>query len=379
MIKKIFVCFVLIIICSVGVCAIEESDISAKSAVVINSQTGEIVFEKNAYEKRSMASTTKIMTALIAAQSGKMHQSVKISEQMCGAEGTSIGLKAGYEITLYNLVCGMLLESGNDAANAVAIYLGETIENFASMMNEKAKEIGMTSTNFVTPSGLDDEQHYTTAYDMALLGAYAMKDPIIKSICSSKSKQIDFEKPDITVTYNNHNRLLSSYDGVYGIKTGFTKKSGRCLVSAACRNNADFVAVTLSASDDWNDHKKMLDFAFSTVKSQKLYLRVPETISVVGATQKSVKIATENYPYTLSCMTEGKITQKVFLPPFVYGTFKSGDILGYVGIYLNDKSVAKVNIYACQNCDAIEETYVKKTSVLSNIKEKLRRMFNKEE
>lgn len=375
LIKKIIVCFVLIAVSAISVSAVESSDISAKSAVVINAQTGEVVFEKNAHEKRSMASTTKIMTALIAAQSGRIYQSVKITQQMCGAEGTSIGLKPDYEITLYNLICGMLLESGNDAANAVAIYLAGSTEKFAEMMNEKAKEIGMTQTNFVTASGLDDKNHYSTAYDMALLGAYAVKNPIIKSICSSKSKQIDFQKPDITVTYTNHNRLLDLYEGAYGIKTGFTKKSGRCLVSAACRNNIDLIAVTLNAPDDWNDHKKILDYAFSSLKSEKIYLQVPKSISVIGSVQNKIEISTEKYPLTLSYLNESKITQKVFLPPFVYAPVQSGDVIGCVKIYQDDKYISKVNIYACQSCDSIEETYVKKTSIF----DKLRKMFIKEE
>ena len=233
LIIRIFVSFCFICIFAFSVNGINDNDISAESAVVINRETKEIVFEKNAYEKRSMASTTKIMTALLACESGYLYKNVEITSEMCGAEGTSLGLKAGYKLKLYDLVCGMMLKSGNDAANAVAIFLGGSLQNFAKMMNNKAYSIGMRCTNFVTPSGLDDENHYTTAYDMALLGAYAMENITLKNICSQKTMRIDYINPDIRVTYSNHNKLLSYYNGDYVIKTGFTKKSGRCLVSAA--------------------------------------------------------------------------------------------------------------------------------------------------
>lgn len=367
--KKIIFVLILLLLFSVHVSALSPDDLSAKSAIVINSSTKEIVFEKNAYQKRSMASTTKIMTAVLAVESGKMDETVVITPEMCGAEGTSIGLKAGYKIRFYDLLCGLMLESGNDAAEAIAIYLSGKKENFAKKMNEKAAEIGMTNSNFVTPSGLDDEEHYTTAYDMAILGSYAMELDLLREICSSKTKKVDFVEPDITVTFSNHNRLLRSYDGAVGIKTGFTKKSGRCLVSAAERDGALFIAVTLSAGDDWNDHRKMLDFAFETVKHEDVYLRFPETVKVMGGVSGEIKVNSSEYPIKISHQGGGEITQKVYISPFVYAPLKEGDRLGKAEIFYDGKLMKTVYLTAKENCDAQAETYIERKSIFQKIKD----------
>ncbi len=367
--KKIIFVLIFILLFGVRVSALSEGDLSAKSAIVINASTNEIVFEKNAYQKRSMASITKIMTGVLAVESGKMNETVNITAEMCGAEGTSIGLKAGYKIRFYDLLCGMMLESGNDAANAVAIFLAGSQENFAKKMNEKAAEIGMKNTHFVTPSGLDDKEHYTTCYDMALLGSYAMKLDLFREICSLKTKKVDFIEPDITVTFSNHNRLLRSYDGAVGIKTGFTKKSGRCLVSAAERDEAMFIAVTLSAGDDWNDHRKMLDYAFESVKRKDIYIRYPKTVKVMGGVLQEVKIDPTQYPVKFSYQGSGEITQRVYLSPFVYAPLKAGDKLGKVELFYDKKIIKTVYLTAAQNCDAQNETYVPKKSLLQKIKD----------
>ena len=368
LIIKIFlsVCFVFTLGISSG--ALDADDISAKSAVVINRETKEIVFEKNAYEKRSMASTTKIMTALLACESGRLFEAVEITDSMCGAEGTSLGLKAGYKLRLYDLVVGMMLKSGNDAANAVALFLGGTSENFSKMMNEKAYAIGMRCTNFVTPSGLDDENHYTTAYDMALLGAAASENIVLKNICSQKSMSIDYINPDIRVTYSNHNKLLSYYNGAYGIKTGFTKKSGRCLVSAAKGEKGDFICVTLSASDDWNDHHKLFDYAFEASVRQDVYIRIPESITVEGGVFSELRVSADEI-CTLYFKNEEEIRQRIYLPSFVYAPVKKGDVLGYAELFTNDRILAKIPITAAEGCSSCEATYIPEKSLKERIKD----------
>lgn len=374
LIKKIFFTLLIISLCAFPVKGANSLEVSAKSAVILNRQTKQVVFEKNAYEKRSMASTTKIMTALIACESGRLYECVTISEEMCGAEGTSVGLKAGYKLRLYDLVCAMMLESGNDAANAVAIFLGKTAEGFSKMMNDKAYEIGMCSTNFVTASGLDHENHYTTAYDMALLGAYAMDNAFLSSICSLKSSKVEYIKPDIVVNYSNHNRLLYSYDGVYGIKTGFTKKSGRCLVSAAKNEKGDFVCVTLNAPNDWNDHKKMFDYAFSNSVTDDYYLRIPDEVTVMGGVFSKIMIETKS-PYRISLSKNGKITQKVYLSSFVYAPIKKGDILGKVILLCDNKQIASVPIIAKESCNSTEPTYKEKKSIFIRLKNMFSSLF----
>ncbi len=377
MIKKFVAVFCIIIMFSFTAQAAGAPSVSAKSAIVINADTGEVVFEKNADARRSMASTTKIMTAVLAVESGRIYDTVNVTAEMTGAEGTSIGLKAGYKIKLYDLLYGMMLESGNDAAAATAIFLAGSVSSFADLMNKKAKQIGMTSTNFVTASGLDDEKHYTTARDMAVLGAYAMKNPILREICSTKSKRVDFIEPDMRVTFSNHNRLLRAYDGVYGIKTGFTKKSGRCLVSAAQREGANYIAVTLCAGDDWNDHKKMFNYAFESANSENIYLRLPQTISVEGSTKAQIKIEAAEYPYGYTYnLKKGKITERVYLPKFIYAPVKKGDKIGFVNILCDGRLIGVDDIVAAQDAECLQETYIPQKSFFERIKESISGFFD---
>lgn len=206
LIKKAFAVLPMIFLLSLSAFAAPE--ISAKSAAVINAETLEAVYEKNARQSLPMASTTKIMTALVALESGKILETVTVTANMAGAEGTSIGLREGYKIKLIDLLFGMMLESGNDAADAAAVFTAGSREKFAQLMNEKAKQIGLESTNFVTPSGLDSEGHLTTAHDMALLGAYAVKNPMFRALCSSKKKTVRFLEPALSMTFSNHNRFF---------------------------------------------------------------------------------------------------------------------------------------------------------------------------
>ncbi len=353
LLKKLILIIALICCLSFSVYSAEVPTVSARSAVLINADTLEIIYEKNAHEQRSMASTTKIMTALLAVESGKLSQTVT-AENMA-AEGTSIGLKDGYMLSLETLVWGMLLESGNDAAKLTANFLAGSEENFSLHMNNKAQEIGMTNTNFVTASGLDSGEHYSTAYDMALLGAYAVKNPLFREICSAKSKTVRFIEPDISLTFSNHNRLLRSCEGVFGIKTGFTKKSGRCLVSACERDGVTLVAVTLNAGDDWNDHKKLYDYGYGSVVSEELVLRIPETLKVYGGEKESIIIKCENDEVSYSHSGDkGIITQKIYLREFLYAPIEKGDIVGKAAIFENGKKIAETNIISSEPAPAVE-------------------------
>ena len=332
---------------TVSCSALEASDVSAECAVLISRQTGEVIFQKNAYAKHSMASTTKIMTSLLAAQSGKLHDELTVTEEMVRVEGTSMGLLPGDIVSVRELIYGMLLPSGNDAANAAAIYLGGNVENFAKQMNAKAKEIGMENTNFVTPSGLDDENHYSTAFDMALLGRYAVSDPVFRSVCSSKKATLSFGNPPYNRTLYNHNRLLDSYEFALGIKTGFTKKSGRCLVSYAEKDGMGLIAVTLNAPDDWNDHKLMLDYGFSRLKKYTFTANIPKTISVVGGNVENLQVKCNSFEY--DGLEQRSFVQKVVVDRFVYAPISKGDKLGEVKIYLDGKLIGSTDIYAAEN------------------------------
>ncbi len=342
MIKKLISFCVILSMCMLRVSAFDAGSLSAECAVVLNVHTGEVLLSKNADKRHSMASTTKIMTALLAVESGKLQSEIVVSDDMLKVEGTSMGLVDGDSVSLNELVYGMMLSSGNDAANVTALCLGDSIENFASVMNNRAAEIGMKNTSFVTPSGLDADEHYSTAYDMALLGATAVKNPKFVSVCSAKSATLTFGNPPYQRKLYNHNKLLSFYDSALGIKTGFTKKSGRCLVSYAKKESAELVAVTLNAPDDWNDHRKMLDYGFSELNEGVVKPDLPAHISVVGGVTDSVSISLKPYVYTYS--DEQVSSYRLFVEKFVYAPIAVGTVVGYCEYYLNGVIVATESV-----------------------------------
>lgn len=353
LLKKLIFTLIFAVVFSFSVYSADEPQLSAECAVLINAETLEVLLEKNANKRHSMASTTKIMTALLALESGRLGETVTARNLV--TEGTSIGLKDGYKLSLEALTWGMLLESGNDAAKLTADFLAGSEENFALLMNKKADEIGMTSTNFVTASGLDSSEHYSTAYDMALLGAYAVKNPLFREICSAKSKTVRFIKPDISLTFYNHNRLLSSCEGVFGIKTGFTKKSGRCLVSACLRQGVTLVAVTLNAGDDWNDHKKLYDYGYDKTVTESACLRLPESVKVYGGNKNTLAITADEERTVYSYSGEkGEIRQKLYLKEFLYAPIKKGEIVGKAVIIRNGKKIAETDITAAHDISAAE-------------------------
>ena len=237
--------------------------VSAESAVLIDASSNKVIYEKNSDRRMGMASTTKIMTALVAAERCDINKEITVSPLAVGVEGSSIYLYEGERFTLEELLYALLLRSANDAAAAIAIAVGGSIEGFAEMMNEKASRMGLENTNFTNPHGLYDKEHYTTAYDLAVISSHLLKNETLKNIVSTYKITIPFsDNSENTRFLVNHNKMLKMYDGAIGVKTGFTKATGRCLVSAAERDGLTLIAVTLNAPDDWNDHKKMLDSGF---------------------------------------------------------------------------------------------------------------------
>lgn len=333
---------------------LDSCDLSAECAAVMCVQTGEILFEKNAYERHSMASTTKIMTALIALEQHTPDRIIKADAQSVNVEGTSMGLCEGDSVTLKGLVYGMLLLSGNDSANLAAKIIGGSNAEFAVMMNDRAKEIGMKNTHFVTPSGLDDDEHYTTAYDMALLGCEAVKNPEFISICSKKKAVVSYGNPPYERTLYNHNKLLSYYDGALGIKTGFTKKSGRCLVSCAEKDGVMLVAVTLNAPSDWDDHKKLLDYGFSKVNKAVL-CENDVSITVTGGEKKKIKASGEEVTVCAE-----NVTKRIYTEKFLYAPVKKGDMVGEVRYYSGKKLIASSPLTADTDVKALPVTEIRR-------------------
>lgn len=350
---KYFLCIAIVLslnFCSIPIKAAEVS-VSAKAAVVINADTKEVLYSKNAHSRLSMASTTKIMTALLLAEQNTPNKWLITTKEMVTVEGSSMGLKAGDTVTYYSLLVGMLLSSGNDAANTTAFALVGSTEKFAEMMNNRAKQIGMDNTNFVTPSGLDDDEHYSTAFDMALLAAEALKNETFKEVASSSKITVRYGNPPYNRTLYNHNRLLNEYEYCIGVKTGFTKKSGRCLVSAAEKDGCRVVAVTLNDPDDWSDHKKLLDFGLSKVSREEITYNLNKTnISVVGGNKDSVRIATDRVFYTKTNGTNSSITTKVNMFPFIYADAPKGMVIGSVKYYYGDVLITEKPIKILDNC-----------------------------
>ncbi|MEH7345365.1 D-alanyl-D-alanine carboxypeptidase family protein [Bacillus sp. JJ1532] len=241
--------------------------VSARSAIVMEQGSGRILFEKDAFTPRRIASITKIMTAILAIESGKMDEMVKVSEKAVRAEGSSIYLIPGEKIKLEDLVYGLMLRSGNDAAVAIAEHIGGSLDGFVFLMNQKAKEIGMENTHFENPHGLDDhENHFSTAYDMALLTRYAMNNKEYGKISGTKVYKTPHPNEGWDRKWTNKNRLLSDYEYSTGGKTGFTKRAKRTLVTTASKGGLDLIAVTLNATGqtDWNDHIQMYEMGFKT-------------------------------------------------------------------------------------------------------------------
>lgn len=240
--------------------------VSARNAILMEQESGRVLFEKNAHEKRRIASITKIMTAVLAIESGKLEEMVTISDRAEGTEGSSLYLKKGDKMKLKDLVYGLMLRSGNDAGVAIAEHVGGSLEGFVFLMNQKAAEIGMANTQFANPHGLDDsDQHYSTAYDMALLTKYAMENPTYQEISGTKVHRAPNPDGKWDYVWRNKNRLLTEkYEYCTGGKTGYTKLAKRTLVTTATKDKMNLIAVTLNASDDWNDHIHMYETAFKT-------------------------------------------------------------------------------------------------------------------
>ena len=326
--------------------------VSAKSAILYEPETKTVLFEKDSEAKRAIASTTKIMTAVVVLENANLSDVITIPEMCVGTEGTSMYLKADEKLSVEDLLYGLMLQSGNDAALALAYYVGNgDVAHFVDMMNAKAAQIGMVNTNFENPNGLPAEKHVSTAKDMAVLAAYAMENPDFANIVSTKSANVAGR------TMANHNKLLRLYDGVNGIKTGFTKAAGRCLVSSAEKNGMKLVAVTLFAPDDWNDHIRMFDFGFNNFSKIETPAKGEflAKVDVVGGTKTSVSAVLSEKKFFLE-KTENadRICREIFLPRFIYAPITRGDVIGELRYTLDGRLVGKSNIIADVSVDYYE-------------------------
>lgn len=324
--------------------------ISADKAILTDAATGRVIYAKNAQERSLIASTTKIMTALVVCSQCNVLDRVRIPAEAVGVEGSSMYLRAGEVLTVQELLYGLMLQSGNDAAVALAIYCGGTVEGFAQLMNDKARAIGMENTHFVNPHGLDAPEHYSTAADLAKLAAYAMEDPIFARTVGTKTVRVGERY------LTNHNKLLWQVEGAEGIKTGFTKAAGRILVSSASRQGRRLICVTIHAPDDWADHASLYEKGFQNYtvqtpvkKGQLLGMR-----SVAGGEAAQVHLlAGEDFSYSLA--KEERL--ELCLPPeeFVYAPVAAGSRAGTAFVMLQGQCVGEVELIYGETVEQIPE------------------------
>lgn len=351
----------------IGICfpasAEENLAASAHSACMLDVSTNQILYEKNAREKMSMASTTKIMTALLAVESGRLDELVTVPPEAPYVEGSSLYLKAGEQIYLSDLATGMMLNSGNDAAYTIAVFLGGNIEQFARQMTEKAHEIGAVDTTFKNPHGLSEQGHETTAYDLALISSYAMKNETFRKIVSQKSQKGSIY-PDVRDLYfQNHNKLLSLYEYAIGVKTGFTKEAGRCLVGAADKEGLSVVTVTLGAPDDWNDHIRMFRYAFEHYERQCLVSAGTyfKTVSVQNGELSRLRLFTQEDLFcTVKKGEQAPISVAYHVPDAIEAPIRIGAPVGSIDVLLGEQVVGSLNLTAEKAIVRVEPITFKK-------------------
>ncbi len=342
--KKIWILFM--IVCVFIQMPAAALSLSAKSAVLMEAETGRILYEKNANTRMPMASTTKIMTALLALESGDINARVTVSQNAASQEGSSMYLKSGETLSLGQLVEGLMLASGNDAAVAIAEHLAGSVDAFAEKMTARAKTMGCQNTHFKNPNGLPDAEHFTTATELAEITRQALRNEEFCRIVSQKTANVGGR------VLSNHNKLLSMYEGAIGVKTGFTKASGRTLVSAAERAGVRLVAVTLSAPDDWNDHIKMLDEGFSKVEKKTILQKGDWAgeISVLDAEKEKINTKYESdfaWPVLETDTTEIKMQVK----KEVNAPVLQEENVGVAEVFINGEKAGEVDILASESAE----------------------------
>ena len=338
-----------------------QPGVSAEAAILIDADSGRVIWSKNADDRHAMASTTKIMTALVALREMPLDTTVEINPAAVGVEGSSVYLYAGEQLTLEDLLYAMLLESANDAAAAIAIAVSGSIDAFAAEMNACAAELGLENTHFTNPHGLWNEEHYTTARELAQITMQALRYPTFRTMVSTYKKTIPLNGDEGVRLLLNHNKLLKLYDGVIGVKTGYTKKSGRCLVSAAERDGVTLIAVTLNAPNDWQDHTALMELGFQNYCVKQIITKgdVLGMVEIAGGVSGSASlIADADFSYSLTDQEWPEIILQG--PGFVYAPIAHGQVAGTAYICLGDKTIGEVPLVFGQT---VEQNDMPKPSI----------------
>ena len=326
-----------------------EPGVSAKSAILMHADSGRVLYEKNADEHMLIASTTKIMTAIVVLEHCELDDLVEVDSRSAGIEGSSMYLKAGESYTVEDLLYGLLLVSGNDAASALALHVADSMEECAELMNAKAAELGMTESSFKNAHGLDEEGHYSTARDMAKLAAYCMGNEDFARIAGTVSHTVGEQ------TLVNHNRLLREYDGCLGLKTGYTMAAGRTLVTCAERDGARYVCVTLNDPDDWDDHKALYDWAFANYSfAEVIPAGLSYEVPLISGAEMTAPAETEGAAYALIQNGES-YDMELELPAFAFAPISEGERAGRAVACSDGQEIASVRIVYSEDVEVDRE------------------------
>lgn len=339
----------LALIFAVKIPARAELAVSAKAAILMHADSGRVLYEKNADEHMLIASTTKIMTAIVVLEHCELDDLVEVDSRSAGIEGSSMYLKAGESYTVEDLLYGLLLVSGNDAASALALHVADSMEEFAELMNAKAAELGMTESSFKNAHGLDEEGHYSTARDMAKLAAYCMGNEDFARIAGTVSHTVGEQ------TLVNHNRLLREYDGCLGLKTGYTMAAGRTLVTCAERDGARYVCVTLNDPDDWDDHKALYDWAFANYSfAEVIPAGLSYEVPLISGAEMTAQAETEGAAYALIQNGES-YDMELELPAFAFAPIAEGERAGRAAACSDGQEIASVRIVYSEDVEVDRE------------------------
>lgn len=323
--------------------------IDGESAILMDVKSGRVILEYNPHIRLPMASTTKIMTTLVALENGNLQENIKVNKDIVGIEGSSIYLYDEEKITLEDLLYGLMLRSGNDAAMAIANHIGGDLKGFTNMMNIKAKEIGANNTNFVNPHGLPDENHYSTAYDLALITKEAMKIDKFKEIVSTKKWE---SKRDKNNMFYNKNKTLWECEGGDGVKTGYTQKAGRCLVSSATREDVQLISVVLNNQNWFDDCYKLMNYGFENFNTYVIVGKDQyiDKLPIDNGEKDTLMIVTkESFSYPLQEDELKNIKIHIDLPEKIAAPIKKGSNIGNITVYLDGKLIYKENLIANEN------------------------------
>lgn len=341
--KRRMICGALavVLVYSIFPCRASAVETSATAAILIDADSGRVLYAHNADQKMRIASTTKILTALVAIEQGDLAEPVKISREAACTEGSAMYLREGETLTLETLLYGLLLCSGNDAAVAIAQAVSGSVDRFVKQMNETAQALGMEHSSFANPNGLDDERHYSTARDMARLAQVALQNETLMRMASTRSVTIGRR------TMQNHNKLLSWMDGCLGLKTGYTKAAGRTLVSCAERNGQRLIAVTLQDGNDWADHQTLYDYGFGTYPARNCATRgrTLTWAAVEGGLAATVPlVAEESFSWPTA---EGeRLTREILLDGPLTAPVTAGETVGTAVFYLDGEEVGRISLAA---------------------------------